>query len=91
MDLLPLRPPHSVRTYVTWHYTSKEEILCYLHNHFMEDCEFWNSNKLSAVDSHGYWRWRVALRENDHRVLLERSDDLTQFVLSWHCDFKTDV
>jgi hypothetical protein len=76
-----LKPPHSVNQIV--HFKGdKHKVLKWLVLNMSDSCTLTESN-LSAVDAHGYWRWRMSTNATDRRVLFERAEDVVIFQLAW--------
>lgn len=78
----PRKPPHSVHQTIAFAHPDKHMVLTWLILNMMDDCVLTKSN-LSAVDSDGYWRWRMSLNPKDRRVLFERAEDVAIFQLAW--------
>jgi len=76
------KPPHSVNHIVTFSHLDKQAVLTWLILNMLDDCTLASSN-LSAVDAHGYWRWRMSKKPQDRRVLFERAEDVCIFQLAW--------
>lgn len=82
MQQKPRKPPHSVHQTIAFAHPNKHTVLTWLILNMMDSCTLTTSN-LSAVDADGYWRWRMALNPQDRRVLFERAEDVSMFVLAW--------
>jgi hypothetical protein len=82
MQQKPRKPPQSVHQIMSFEHADKQAVLTWLILNMMDDCTLTESN-LSAVDADGYWRWRMSLNSKDRRVLFERAEDVSLFVLAW--------
>ena len=63
------------------------KVLTWLMTYVMDENWQMSANNTSCIQSgvgaRPVYRWRMALRKNDNRVLFDNLDDLQLFVLAW--------
>ena len=61
----------------------RKQVLAWLVAHMLDSPHRLTANNTSARDDQGKYRWRMALKQTDHRVLFDHECDAALFEMVW--------